>query len=104
MDPVPPLSNPTKSPLKSGRWYHLATFEGTDHGPRAPAHEARAVERPRGSMSASEGFEALLSRSASRHSVPGCVLGILHEGRRTIACFGVVNTSTGVETVPDALF
>jgi CubicO group peptidase (beta-lactamase class C family) len=38
---------------------------------------------------------SLLERHASRQSVPGAVLGVLHHGQRTIACYGVADVASG---------
>jgi len=47
---------------------------------------------------------ALLRSHAPRHSVPGAVLGILHEGSVTTACYGVADVTTGAPVTPESRF
>ncbi len=47
---------------------------------------------------------ALLRLHASRHSVPGAVLGIFRDGTVTTACCGVADVRTGAPVTPATLF
>ncbi|TCC51038.1 class A beta-lactamase-related serine hydrolase [Kribbella capetownensis] len=49
-------------------------------------------------------WSARLSELAVAAKVPGAVLGIWQDGETTIAPYGVLNASTGVETTEDAVF
>ncbi|GAB2661623.1 serine hydrolase domain-containing protein [Kribbella swartbergensis] len=49
-------------------------------------------------------WSARLSELAEAAKVPGAVLGIWSDGETTIAPYGVLNASTGVETTADSLF
>ena len=43
---------------------------------------------------------ALLRQHASRHSVPGAAVGVLHEGTATIASCGVADVTSTLLTLP----
>lgn len=49
-------------------------------------------------------WSARLSELAVAAKVPGAVLGICHDGKTTIAPYGVLNAATGVEVTADSLF
>jgi len=49
-------------------------------------------------------WSARLSELAVAAKVPGAVLGIWHDGETTIAPYGVLNASTGVETTAESVF
>ena len=49
-------------------------------------------------------WSARLSELAVAAEVTGAVLGIWHDGETTIAPYGVLNRTTGVETTADSLF
>ncbi|MFF0270431.1 serine hydrolase domain-containing protein [Kribbella sp. NPDC004536] len=49
-------------------------------------------------------WSARLNELAVAAEVTGAVLGIWHDGETTLAPYGVLNTTTGVETTADSLF
>jgi CubicO group peptidase (beta-lactamase class C family) len=46
----------------------------------------------------------LLAEEARRHRVPGAVLGVLHDGVESFACYGLANTRTGEPITVDSRF
>ncbi|WP_300401646.1 hypothetical protein [Nocardioides sp.] len=52
-------------------------------------------------MAAAESWGRLLASACMRSGTPGAVLGVWHDGSRTVVPHGVLNTRPGVETIED---